>query len=109
MQTVQNQYISQINESKERLAAEISRNAVAAAAAAAANMNTSNSQGDMLNNGVIKGLYISPLPSSDYEAQPGPSNLHIPEKSYNIQNDVTFKNVLSSGCANSATYVFLFQ
>ncbi|XP_065173939.1 E3 ubiquitin-protein ligase TRIM37-like isoform X2 [Atheta coriaria] len=30
LQTVQNQYISQINESKERLAAEISRNAVAA-------------------------------------------------------------------------------
>ncbi|XP_031352390.1 uncharacterized protein LOC116177524 isoform X2 [Photinus pyralis] len=37
LQTVQNQYISQINESKERLAAEISRNAVASFSTVSAN------------------------------------------------------------------------
>lgn len=45
LQTVQNQYISQINESKQRLAAEISRNAVAATLGATTdpNMITSKS------------------------------------------------------------------
>lgn len=44
LQTVHNQYISQINESKQRLAAEISRNAVAATLGVA--MNTSNTPTD---------------------------------------------------------------
>lgn len=39
LQTVHNQYISQINESKQRLAAEISRNAVAANLGVAMNSN----------------------------------------------------------------------
>ncbi|KAJ8917379.1 hypothetical protein NQ315_002403 [Exocentrus adspersus] len=54
LQTVQHQYISQINESKERLAAEISRNTVAATFAA------SKKHDDVSNMAVVKNMYNLP-------------------------------------------------
>ncbi|EFA13414.2 E3 ubiquitin-protein ligase TRIM37 isoform X3 [Tribolium castaneum] len=69
LQTVQNQYISQINESKERLAAEISRNAVAATLGAATQIP------DIATIGMVKSMYnMAPVvPSEAAEAQPMPS------------------------------------
>ncbi|KAF5308334.1 hypothetical protein FQR65_LT06225 [Abscondita terminalis] len=55
LQTVQNQYISQINQSKERLAAEITRNAVAAS------LSTSSS-GQIAEPGDSKGLFNVSVP-----------------------------------------------
>ncbi|KAF5272074.1 hypothetical protein FQA39_LY01157 [Lamprigera yunnana] len=54
LQTVQNQYISQINESKERLAAEITRNAVAASLSNAASTQVAEP-------GDTKGLFHIPV------------------------------------------------
>lgn len=77
LQTVQNQYISQINESKERLAAEISRNAVAAT------LGTANQQGDAVATGLMKNVFMPTLQSSYLvDPHPGPSASinHLPEK-----------------------------
>ncbi|XP_057658821.1 E3 ubiquitin-protein ligase TRIM37-like [Diorhabda carinulata] len=57
LQTVQHQYITQINESKERLATEISRNAVASSL-------LPKTQGDMSNLALVKNIYG--IPSPDY-------------------------------------------
>ncbi|KAK9752073.1 MATH domain [Popillia japonica] len=54
LQALQNQYISQINESKERLAAEISRNAVAASLGTSSQMTETNTIGG------VKSLYNIP-------------------------------------------------
>ncbi|XP_076250549.1 uncharacterized protein LOC143190252 isoform X4 [Rhynchophorus ferrugineus] len=83
LQTVQNQYISQINESKERLAAEISRNAVAATLG-------TNSQTDIANVALVKSMYtLQPIPTSitndvaiDNRSTPSTSQSNVAEKSY---------------------------
>ncbi|XP_022914368.1 E3 ubiquitin-protein ligase TRIM37-like isoform X2 [Onthophagus taurus] len=67
LQALQNQYISQINESKERLAAEISRNAVAASIGA-----TTTQLGETSAITGVKSLYSmstvsSPLPNDGME------------------------------------------
>lgn len=74
LQTVQNQYISQINESKERLAAEITRNAVAAS------LNGAN-VAQIAEPGETKGLFTVPVSSmaipmlGNLEATPSTSRL----------------------------------
>ncbi|KAK9890656.1 hypothetical protein WA026_012014 [Henosepilachna vigintioctopunctata] len=82
LRTVQNQYISQINESKERLAAEISRNAVAATLG-------SSAQSADLAVGIVKSLYNIPCSSAS-------------EKSFNLSCDVTSypKNIIHSNPVN---------
>lgn len=102
LQTVQNQYISQINESKERLAAEISRNAVAATLGA-------NSQGDMTNLALVKSMYaLQPLPTSLTSdvaiiATPSTSQNNIAEKSYanDLANLTRTMNVAAASCSAS--------
>ncbi|KAG5885479.1 hypothetical protein JTB14_005070 [Gonioctena quinquepunctata] len=61
LQTVQHQYISQINESKERLAAEISRNAVAST------LRSSKQQSDVSNMALVKNMFNLPVANSDME------------------------------------------
>ncbi|RZB40491.1 hypothetical protein BDFB_004939, partial [Asbolus verrucosus] len=97
LQTVQNQYISQINESKERLAAEISRNAVAATLGAATQIP------DIAAIGIVKSMYnMSPVMPSETntETQPIPSTSknNVPEKSFSLTNDITAlaKNLMSN-------------
>ncbi|XP_044755258.1 uncharacterized protein LOC123314194 isoform X2 [Coccinella septempunctata] len=94
LRTVQNQYISQINESKERLAAEISRNAVAAT------LGSSTQTAD-LAVGIVKSLYNIPCMSNSGEASntavASSSLSQVPEKSYVLSNDMMncSKNVIS--------------
>lgn len=96
LQTVQNQYISQINESKERLAAEISRNAVAATLGAASQIP------DIATIGIVKSMYnMSPMTSSELgEGQPvaSTSKSNVPEKSFSLNSDITAlaKNLMAN-------------
>lgn len=100
LQTVQNQYISQINESKERLAAEISRNAVASTLG-------SSTQTQDMGLGIVKmkSLYNMPCTSSGgdgcHASCPGPSSslTQVPEKSFSfISNEIAnlSKNLIAS-------------
>ncbi|XP_044272172.1 uncharacterized protein LOC123016045 isoform X2 [Tribolium madens] len=75
LQTVQNQYISQINESKERLAAEISRNAVAATLGAATQIP------DIATIGIVKSMYnMTPVAPEETQPMPSTSKNGVPEK-----------------------------
>ncbi|KAH1017144.1 hypothetical protein HUJ05_007849 [Dendroctonus ponderosae] len=104
LQTVQNQYISQINESKERLAAEISRNAVAATLGA-------NSQGDIPSVALVKSMYaLQALPSTvtidaaiDSRSVPSSSQSNVAEKSYSTDLATLTRNVNAAvaGCSTS--------
>lgn len=83
LQTVQNQYISQINESKERLAAEISRNAVAATLGAASQIP------DIASISIVKSMYtMAPEANVESQALPSTSKNNIPEKTFQL-NDIT--------------------
>lgn len=87
LQTVQNQYISQINESKERLAAEISRNAVAA--------TLGNGQSlDMGGVALVKSLYNMTLSNTDTGDQVAASSSqrNLPEKGYSVSGDLNLCN-----------------
>lgn len=67
LQTVHNQYISQINESKQRLAAEISRNAVAATLAIG--MNNNPTDPNLITSKSLHSLSTivrSPTPGDNY-------------------------------------------
>ncbi|XP_050304969.1 E3 ubiquitin-protein ligase TRIM37-like isoform X2 [Anthonomus grandis grandis] len=86
LQTVQNQYISQINESKERLAAEISRNAVAATLGA-------NSQGDIPNVALVKSMYA-------LQAFPAPSSMTSDVAIDNRAAAITQSNVAEKSYSN---------
>ncbi|ENN73973.1 hypothetical protein YQE_09429, partial [Dendroctonus ponderosae] len=124
LQTVQNQYISQINESKEvriilmriqslfykikfqRLAAEISRNAVAATLGA-------NSQGDIPSVALVKSMYaLQALPSTvtidaaiDSRSVPSSSQSNVAEKSYSTDLATLTRNVNAAvaGCSTSSS------
>ncbi|KAL3268426.1 hypothetical protein HHI36_007538 [Cryptolaemus montrouzieri] len=92
LRTVQNQYISQINESKERLAAEISRNAVAAT------LGSSTQTAD-LAVGIVKSLYNIPCTSVEANNPTTSSSLsQMPEKSFSLSNEmINFsKNLINS-------------
>lgn len=84
LQTVQNQYISQINESKERLAAEISRNAVAAT------LGTATQIPDITTIGMVKSMYtmapVAPCETGESQPIPSTSKSNVAEKSF---NDIT--------------------
>ncbi|XP_028133765.1 E3 ubiquitin-protein ligase TRIM37 isoform X3 [Diabrotica virgifera virgifera] len=71
LQTVQHQYITQINESKERLAAEISRNAVASSL-------RPKKQSDVSNISLVKNIYTLPSPDRDTDCSPVASTSHGP-------------------------------
>ncbi|KAJ3642872.1 hypothetical protein Zmor_025621 [Zophobas morio] len=97
LQTVQNQYISQINESKERLAAEISRNAVAATLGAATQIP------DIATIGIVKSMYnMAPVVATETgDSQPvaSTSKSNVPEKTFPTDITTMAKNLMSS--ANS--------
>ncbi|KAL1491393.1 hypothetical protein ABEB36_011997 [Hypothenemus hampei] len=100
LQTVQNQYISQINESKERLAAEISRNAVAATLGA-------NSQGDIPNVALVKSMYALQNmhnPLSNDVAIDSLSQSNVAEKTFSTDLVLLARNVNAAvaGCSNSS-------
>lgn len=80
LQTVQNQYISQINESKERLAAEISRNAVAAA-------NLVSNPQDVAESGNVQQPFAAG------------SNMETNVASTNTQQVATKNNSTTAGCS----------
>ncbi|XP_023014574.2 E3 ubiquitin-protein ligase TRIM37 [Leptinotarsa decemlineata] len=73
LQTVQHQYISQINESKERLAAEISRNAVAAT------LRSSKRQNEVTNMSLVKNMFNLPTVLNDIE------NIPLAERSFSSE------------------------
>lgn len=102
LQTVQNQYISQINESKERLAAEISRNAVAATLGAATQIP------DIAAIGIVKSMYnMTSAETSDNQPMASTSKTNIPEKAFSLSNEITTmaKNLMSNvntyGCVSA--------
>lgn len=104
LQTVQNQYISQINESKERLAAEISRNAVAATLGAATQIP------DIATISIVKSMYtMAPETNVENQTIPSTSKNNIPEKTFQL-NDITTalaKSLISNvttkpGCSGDA-------
>ncbi|CAH0555806.1 unnamed protein product [Brassicogethes aeneus] len=82
LQTVQNQYISQINESKERLAAEISRNAVAA--------TLGNVQPVDMGGVLVKSLYNMTLTGAvnAESMEATTSQRSLPEKAYPLPADL---------------------
>lgn len=80
LQTVQHQYITQINESKELLAAEISRNAMAASMRKKPN--------DVVNLALVKSLYNLPSPIRD--------NSPAPSTSHDVSNDKSFSTELAN-------------
>ncbi|KAJ8926740.1 hypothetical protein NQ314_020857 [Rhamnusium bicolor] len=90
LQTVQHQYISQIKESKELLAAELSRNAVTS--------TSTNQQGDVT-------IYnISTIVNNDVGTNPIPSASlsNVAERSYSCNLNSHTKNLTtSSGCCTS--------
>ena len=94
LQTVQNQYISQINESKERLAAEISRNAVAATLGAATQIP------DIATIGIVKSMYnMTPVVATETgDSQPvaSTSKSNVPEKTFPTDITTLAKNLMSS-------------
>lgn len=103
LQTVQNQYISQINESKERLAAEISRNAVAATLGV-------NSQTDLANVALVKSMYaLQSIPTSmtndvaiDSRAIPSTSQCNVAEKSYSTDLTNFGRNIGAAATCSTA-------
>ncbi|XP_066146031.1 E3 ubiquitin-protein ligase TRIM37 isoform X3 [Euwallacea fornicatus] len=105
LQTVQNQYISQINESKERLAAEISRNAVAATLGA-------SNQGDIHSVALVKSMYsvqsLSPSVGNDVavdiRSTPSTSQSNVAEKSYSANFAILARNVNAAvaGCSTNS-------
>ncbi|XP_045474703.1 uncharacterized protein LOC123680709 isoform X2 [Harmonia axyridis] len=97
LRTVQNQYLSQINESKERLAAEISRNAVAAT------LGSSTQTAD-LSVGMVKSLYNIPCNSGEASSSAAASSSlsQVPERSFTFSNDIMnfTKNVITMNSIN---------
>lgn len=97
LQTVQHQYISQINESKERLAAEISRNAVAAT------LGTAKKHGDVTNIAVVKNMYNIPTPASNIDPHSIASTSQAVTSDNSFPSDLTnfTKNLTIPSCGTS--------
>ncbi|XP_018568183.1 E3 ubiquitin-protein ligase TRIM37-like [Anoplophora glabripennis] len=96
LQTVQHQYISQINESKERLAAEISRNAVAAT------LGVSKKHGDVTNIAVVKNMYNIPAPISNMDPHGIPTTSQMASDSSFSSDLANFtKNLTMPSCGTS--------
>ncbi|KAJ8949187.1 hypothetical protein NQ318_021680 [Aromia moschata] len=95
LQTVQHQYISQINESKERLAAEISRNAVAATL-------VPKKQPDVTNMAVGKTAYTVPNPEGETE-NPDTSIAQACAPENSLANDLAnfAKNLTAPGVSST--------
>ncbi|XP_060527685.1 E3 ubiquitin-protein ligase TRIM37-like isoform X2 [Cylas formicarius] len=106
LQTVQNQYISQITESKERLAAELSRSAVAASLGC-------NPQNDFQNIALVNSVFnLQPLPVNTtneivldnhiISSVPTTSQSNVAEKSYSSELANLQRKLNLSECNASA-------